>query len=262
MRRFLAAALVLAGCSGEPVPEGQALTLRFRAAVGAEDFAVKRAYSGVGKPGTVFTASDLRLYVHDFKLLRAGGDEVAFELDQDGKWQYQSVALLDFEDTATAETNAQVTGHAPAGSYTGVHFKVGVPFELNHKDIGSAPSPLNLSTMYWAWNGGYKFTHIEGKSTAQLFIQVHLGSTGCMGGVNVTSCSRPNRADVVLTGFDPSAGTMVLDLARLFADNDLDLSSSCLGEVGVPACAGIFKNLGLDLQSGTPSTSQTLFRLP
>jgi uncharacterized repeat protein (TIGR04052 family) len=273
MSRLPLLALVLAACDGGHMMPGgeQAFTLRFKPTVGSEPFSCTRTYAGVGKSATTFTPMDFRLYVHDLKLVHHVGEEADLTLDQDGKWQYQNVALLDFEDktgtcaTGTTDTNMQITGKAAAGTYTGVHFKVGVPFELNHKDIGSAPSPLNLSTMYWAWNGGYKFTHIEGKSTGQPFIQIHIGSTGCAGGLNVTSCARPNRADVTIMGLDPASSDIVLDLGKLFADNDLDKNvgtPGCQGDAADSDCAGIFKNLGVDLVSGAPAGTQTFFRTP
>ena len=71
--------------------------------------------------------------------------------EQDGLWQYENVALLDFEDktggcrdVGTVETNAQVVGTVPEGDYTGLTFDLGVPFELNHIDASTAPSPLNV----------------------------------------------------------------------------------------------------------------------
>jgi uncharacterized repeat protein (TIGR04052 family) len=275
MRLLVLSAVALLGC-GDPHPGGGepvSFSLKFEARVGADSFACDQSYPGIGKSGTTFTPFDLRLYVHDVKLVHHAGEEVALELDQDGKWQYQNIALLDFENktgtctSGTADVNTTITGKAPAGTYSGVRFKVGVPFELNHKDIGSAPSPLNLSTMYWAWNGGYKFVRIEGKSTGLAFLQLHLGSTGCQGGMQVTSCARPNRPEVLLTGFDPATGTVTLDLAKLFADSDLDSNqmgtpAGCMSDAADTDCAGMFKSLGLKVPDGAPdpSTPQTLFR--
>jgi uncharacterized repeat protein (TIGR04052 family) len=278
MTRLLALAAVLAGCGGEHPGGGGDLAdfaITFEARFGAETFACGKAFAGVGKTSTTFTPSDLRFYVHDVKLVHHVGQEETLELDQDGKWQHQNVALLDFEDrsgtctTGTADVNAVVKGKAPAGTYQGVHFKLGVPFELNHKDIGSAPSPLNLSTMYWAWNGGYKFARIEGRSTGQPFVQLHLASTGCMGGNNVTGCARPNRADVTVMGVDPATSKVVIDLARLYADTDLDANqqgtpAGCMSDATDGDCSGIFKNLALDFTSGAPDVAltQSVFRAP
>jgi uncharacterized repeat protein (TIGR04052 family) len=281
MRTLLLASLLMVAC-GETPPVGggdpdlgdgtATFTVRFAGKVGADDFSCASTFAGLGTTQTVFTPRDFRLYLHDLTLVRAPGDEVPLELEQDGRWQVQSVALLDFEDKrgtctgGTTDVNTTIVGRAPAGTYQGIHFKVGVPFELNHQDLANAASPLNLSTMFWAWNGGYKFVRIEGKSTGQSFLQLHLGSTGCKTGNAVTSCSRPNRPDVLLTGFDPASGTIAVDLAALFAETDLDSNESgtppgCMADSADGDCDGMFKSLGLDLTAGTPLPSQTLFRV-
>ena len=38
----------------------------------------------------------------------------------------------------------------PAGEYTGLQFRVGVPPELNHLDAAVAPAPLNDPGLWWA----------------------------------------------------------------------------------------------------------------
>lgn len=48
-------------------------------------------------------------------------------------------------DVGNEAINATVEGMVPAAEYTGVVFKMGVPFELNHNDTTLAPSPLNLT---------------------------------------------------------------------------------------------------------------------
>jgi uncharacterized repeat protein (TIGR04052 family) len=82
-------------------------------------------------------------------------------------WQHAGTALLDFEDgraacaNGTAPMNTALRDTVAAGDYTGVAFKAGVPFEMNHGDPTTAPSPLNLTSMFWNWRGGYKFVRID-----------------------------------------------------------------------------------------------------
>ncbi|MEM7592163.1 MAG: MbnP family protein, partial [Cyanobacteria bacterium P01_A01_bin.83] len=86
---------------------------------------------------------------------------------QDGKWQHQNVALLDFEDgtdscdNGTPEIRTQVVGTIPEGDYESLQFTLGVPPQLNHDDAAIAPSPLNLTSMWWNWQGGYKFLRLD-----------------------------------------------------------------------------------------------------
>jgi hypothetical protein len=100
-------------------------------------------------------------------LTTADGKAIPVQLDQDGLWQYKNLAMLDFEDGTSSCSNGnagmhkQVTGTVPAGSYTGLRFTVGVPFELDHIYAASAPSPLNMTAMFWSWQGGYKFVKAE-----------------------------------------------------------------------------------------------------
>lgn len=88
---------------------------------------------------------DFRLFVHDVELVRAGGEHVPFRLTEDGAWQRDGVALLDFEDgsgsceTGSADTNARLRGEAPQHEdYTGVAFTLGMPERRNHLDAATA----------------------------------------------------------------------------------------------------------------------------
>ncbi|NEO98779.1 MAG: metallo-mystery pair system four-Cys motif protein [Symploca sp. SIO2E9] len=149
------------------VQETQEVSIQFQAMVGDEPFTCGSSYSGLGIAESTVTPTDFRFYVSNIGLIDANGMVVPLELEQDGKWQYQNVALLDFEDRSkscangTTETRTQVTGTVPAGDYTGITFMLGVPFALNHNDATLAPSPLNLTSMWWNWQGGYKFVRID-----------------------------------------------------------------------------------------------------
>lgn len=262
--------------TGETGSGDLAVTLSFRGVVGDQDFACGTPYAGMGTSGTTWTPSDFRLYVHDVVLLDDAGAEVPVALTQDGRWQYDTLALLDFEDktascaNGTTDVNARIVGTVPAGTYVGVGFTVGVPFELNHADAATAASPLNLSTMFWSWQSGYKFVRVDGVSTGQPGGAVfHLGSTMCEADENgtVTSCANPNRGDIRLSGFDPAANTVLVDLAGLFAGADLDMNqansmSICMSDPADLDCAPIFAALGLGFggTSGDPS-AQTMFRV-
>jgi len=239
--------------------------LPFEGRVGAKTFDCNSDYTGLGTAATDVRISDFRLYVHDVRLHRAGGDDVPVDLMQDGLWQYKNLALLDFEDKSghcangTGPTNTMVHGMVPEGDYDGIAFKLGVPFDLNHADVATAPSPLNLSGLFWSWNGGYKFLRADSVPVAGGgAFNIHLGSTGCMGdppNSSVTSCARPNVVDIHLTGFDPTKNKVVIDYAALVEASDLSQDKGgapgCMSGQMDPECAPIFERLGIDITDGS-----------
>jgi hypothetical protein len=147
------------------------VTIKFAGKVGNNAFSCGTNYK-LGKPVTTVTALDFRFYVSDIALIDANGKAVPLTLKQDGKWQYQNVALIDFENktgacaNGTIETSDRIVGTIPKGNYKGLKFTLGVPSNLNHEDSTLAPSPLNLTSLWWSWRFGYKFARIdERKST-------------------------------------------------------------------------------------------------
>ncbi len=143
------------------------VAIEFEGWVGEDRFICGESYDRVGSAETTITPTDFRLYVSDIALIDEDGNTVPVELEQDGKWQYQNTALLDFEngsgvcDNGTAETNTAIVGTVPEGDYQSLQFTLGVPKNLNHEDAAIAPSPLNLTSMWWNWQGGYKFLRAE-----------------------------------------------------------------------------------------------------
>ncbi|MEM9978764.1 MAG: MbnP family copper-binding protein [Cyanobacteria bacterium P01_D01_bin.2] len=271
--------------------DSQTVTLQFEGMVGEQPFACGQTYS-LGTSASPMTVTDFRFYVSEVALLDAEGNEVPLILQQDGKWQHQDVALVDFEDktgactNGTPDTRAQVIGSVPAGDYQGLKFTLGVPFALNHVDSTLAPSPLNLTSMWWNWNFGYKFARIDlipaaaqsrqhggqgdghgstGKTEEFPGFSTHLGSVGCQmdAAQAPVVCSLPNRADVVFTDFDPTQDVVVADLAALFAttnvtENQEDTAVGCMSSPADGDCAGIMQTLGLPFND-MPVLEQTFF---
>lgn len=244
-------------------PEAQAVEVTFAAKVAGADFTCGETYSNIGTQNSDITPLDFRFYVHDVELIDADGNAVAVELDVDGKWQTERVALLDFEDgsgscdNGNADTNAKVVGMVPAGDYDGLRFKVGVPFEDNHADVTLADSPLNIPSMFWNWNGGYKFVRIDNNTSGVPSFNVHVGSTACDGDMmgNVNGCDNENRPAFAFDTFDPASNVVVLDLAELLAGVDVDTNSpdtppGCMSVPSDPECAPIFDALGVDDGAG------------
>ncbi|MCC5993711.1 MAG: metallo-mystery pair system four-Cys motif protein, partial [Rhodobacteraceae bacterium] len=205
--RILALAAVTALAT--PALADQPVTINFAAEMAGTPFSCAQAYDGIGVTDSTVEVADFRVFVTNARLIGADGAETPIALDQDGIWQLDNVALLDFEDaTGTCvngmpDMNTTLLGTVPAGDYTGLAFDIGVPFDLNHGDPTLAASPLNLTAMFWNWQGGYKFIKVELSSTglpvthdANRGWALHLGSTGCASEARTVApeaeCANPN----------------------------------------------------------------------
>jgi cytochrome c peroxidase len=273
-----------AGVAGAPVAgEGGAggavsqpdlpVTIRFAAAFGAEPFDCRSVYVNVGADDASVRPVDFKLYVHDLRLIDEQGAEVPVVLEEDGRWQYRNVALLDFEDASgsctngTAATNGAIFGSVPAGSYRGIAFRLGVPFELNHEDLTALQSPLNLSSMYWSWNLGRLFlslmTSAEVSATTRFESALHVGSTGCSGDAEaggVTACERPNRAEFRFPDFRHESDLLVADASNVLRGSLL--KTELCHSFTEDTCAAAFEALGLDWATGAPTPeTQSVFRV-
>lgn len=267
---------------------GNQVTVKFEAAVGGEAFACGKSYSAIGASKSTITPSDFRYFVTEIQLRNESGQYVPLSLDQDGVWQYKTVALLDFEDGSGPCRNGNsairntVTGTLPEGRYRGIRFTLGVPFELNHGDPTVAPSPLNLTAMFWNWQAGYKFLKLDmatsglpreataptGKGPRAAGFPIHLGSTTCASASPTTtpsSCAQPNRAVIEFDGFDPAANVVVADVAAALQDANVDVNApetapGCMGAPNDEDCASVFPAFGLPFK-GKPASRQRFFRM-
>jgi uncharacterized repeat protein (TIGR04052 family) len=277
-----AAALVLAACSTVTnAPKTAQVSLNFAAQINGQPFACGQRYDGVGTTRSSITPSDFRMYVSEVKLLRQDGSTVPVQLTQDGVWQYQDVALIDFENgtgpcrNGTVSTNTAVRGQVPAGDYVGVELTVGVPFAQNHQDPTVAPAPLNSTAMFWNWQGGYKFIKFDTASSGisdqkpaganavgpVTRYSVHLGSTACAGESKTkapSACLNPNRMTVRLSQFDLAKNTVVVDMGAVLANANVDVnakgtSPGCMSFLKDADCPPVMNALGL-AYDGVPAT--------
>jgi uncharacterized repeat protein (TIGR04052 family) len=264
----------LTGSMNATLSGSQEVTLRFKGTVGDKQFNCGESYEGIGTTNSKITPTDFRLYVHNIRLLDASGKETPVKLEQDGKWQVDNLALLDFENgsgpcaNGTADTHDFIKGTVPAGHYTSVKFSVGVPFERNHADPAKAPSPLNLTQLFWVWNSGYKFARIEMQTTGlPTGWMLHLGSTGCQPGGTAqtlpTSCTFGNRAEITLTNFNVNSDVVITDLKKLLDGANVDVNQpktarGCMSAQNDSDCAPLFANLGLAF-AGKASPGQKFF---
>jgi uncharacterized repeat protein (TIGR04052 family) len=236
-------------------------SVRFSPQVGEQSLSCEASYPNIGKTGTTIELLDFKMYVRDVTLVRANGEKHPLKLEQDGTWQHEAIALLDFENgTGTCETgnpgtHMAVEGQAPDfDDYTGLEFKVGLPEELNHLNRTLAPPPLDSLRMFWSWKGGYRFVRLDVRSTRNAEWAFHLGATDCTGSTaEGYTCAVTNQATVALSGFNPEHNQVVLDLAALYADSDLDHAvdnttdhtAGCMSSLSDPECAALFSHVGL-----------------
>lgn len=252
------------------------VTVQFAPKIGNAAFACGQTYNAMGDESTTITPRDFRMYVYDVSLIKSDGSKVPLALTQDGTWQYQNVALLDFEDftggcaDGTPETNKVLRGTVPAGTYDGIAFTIGVPEAMNHVDLTTLPSPLNLTGLWWGWGFGHVFlavvTHsdITAPQPGTNDHYIHVGSVGCVGdpemGETVT-CSKPNRPYIELRGFDPTSKPITADFGAVIAKSKLATSAGC-HSFTEEACGYPFDFVGLNWFTGSQTpTTQKLFRV-
>ena len=213
--------------------------------------------------------SDLRFYVSELAYVDDAGRKVPVQLQADGQWQSDAVALLDLEnglgrcDNGTQVTNARILGDISPGSYVELQFDIGVPFALNHANPLQAEPPLNDPAMHWHWRSGYKFMRI-GIATNDDRFWTHLGSTGCQGTVrNIESCDAANRLVVNLP--IPAEGNpeIIVDLSVLAASTDLldKQPADCSSGPAESSCRAIFAALGLQHHDSLAPQKQQLFKV-
>lgn len=279
----LCLAVALAACGGD---EGTIQTLQFSARIGAQPFACGTTYA-LGSAATSAQVEDFRLFVSQLRAVDAAGKELPLPLVPDGLWQDENVALLDFENGAgpcselgTALTNTAVTvkGQIPDGA--ALRFTLGVPAPVAHQNVGLAPPPLNLGAMFWSWQAGYKFMRVDFSTpatdpavAASNQWLIHLGSTGCQSEAQsvapAVACALSNRVEVTLPAFKPAQNTIVVDLAALLANIDVQVNTpgtapGCMSGAADPECQALFTNLGLEASTGqcvNGCAAQKLFRL-
>lgn len=255
---LLPAVLLSGGCTSRTHP----LEIPFGVHIDGESVGCTRAANGV-------RLTDLRLFVHDVRLVARSGETVGVTLRDVPPWQGGQVALLDFEDgtgacrNGTAGTNTVVQGDAPAGDYAGLTLRIGLPESLNHANPLQAVPPLDHTAMHWHWLTGYKFLRAGFAADSDHF-WIHLGSTRCSGTASEPQgCLNANRPHVTLPDFVPGQSLVVLDLQALATAGRLGdgESSDCSSGPTEASCEQPFNALGLDFASGEATGTPELFRV-
>lgn len=296
--RFLMMALplALAACSssdsssdGGETGSTQDISIQFAAQANGSDISCGEDLTGLGLAGSDASLKDFRFYVHGLEVSTDQGRTLAVELEEN-IWQQESVALLDFQDRADAcdgdakDTHTAVTGQVALQEgerIDGLQFTLGVPEALNHQDQAAAQTPLNIQSLFWSWQVGYKHVRVDMAPTGGIVrptdggfvattFNFHLGSTNCEGNPQAgeaVSCERSNRPLITLDGYDPESSTVVFDYGQLVAASNLGQDEAgpagCMSGSTDPECEAIFEALGMDVESGDmdAALTQGVFRL-
>ena len=248
---FVCTVLLFSGCQGDEEEDQSPLDIEvnFAVNVGEDNFQCGVAYDNLGATRSTVSFTDMRFYVYDVNLVDQDGNSVPLDLLQDEVWQYDTIALLDFEDgceNGNSALNSKIIGQVPYGRYQGIRFSIGVPPELNSNEtiLEGRGSPLNLNAMFWSWRSGYKYLRLD---TDLPFFRVHLGANACDEEFN---CDELNIATFSFDRFDPTSDQIQLDIQTLLQDSDLTQNTEgtapgCMGQSDDPDCQKIFNYFNL-----------------
>ena len=197
---------------------------------------------------------ELQFYISDLTMIDSSGAGVRVRLDDRHPWQNEGAALISLA-VGCAESpepgNRMVSGSVARGRYAAVEFSVGVPFERNHLNPMRAAPPLNVPSMFWTWQTGYKFLRLD-LGNAWSF---HLGSTGCVSDSAMRPprqpCRQPNVTRIRLPVETAQGGNVLIDLDALLAGIDTTSADNCVGAYRERrACRQLLEALGLDADTG------------
>ncbi len=154
-------------------PTKNKLTIQFKNCVGNADLNLESLYSNA--LGQSFTVTNFKYYIGKIKLKSTEGKV----------YSSREYFLTDERDEASKQV---VLNDIPEGNYTSIEFILGV--DSLHNCSGAQEGALDPTNgMFWAWNTGYIFLKLEGKSPESKsqgnIFEYHIG-----GYKNPTNCIR------------------------------------------------------------------------
>ena len=216
--------------------------------------------------------TELAFFIYDIFVLDAKGQRHPFELDKNS-YPYD-LALIQL---GSEKANFSISGKSQAKNISELEYTIGVPSSLNHANPLLAQSPLDISSMFWTWQQGYKFFRLDGKyetnsesntetTTKWAF---HLGSSGCVSPSALQAptkgCEYEHRIKIILKGFDPNKNKVVVDLQNLIAylpgNDSVNCSANYLQQ---NICVSMVEKFGLDSSTGkclNQCRTQTIFKI-
>lgn len=267
------------------------LTIPVVAQVGQQALACGVSYPGMGLANSTVEFKEFALYVHNVALKNADGAWVPLRMQDDGRWQRDGIALLDFLDqgspacaeSGTQETHTSITGYLAEGSYSAIRFTLGMPASHNHMNAVTAVAPFNRQRMWWSWASGFRYLKADLKvSTVKPGGQVkqtekyyaHLGGVKCSKDpVTMAYACKDPRLSTIELPLDPTKQGILLNVAALFAQDDLGVGRGCMGgsslkdhsdpkELVPTSCRPQYLAVGLntDAEVAIPVGAQSMFR--
>jgi hypothetical protein len=217
--------LMVMGASGRAQSGTVNFDLKANITVGGAPLELGKLYKTPA--GTEYQVDLVRFYTSNVQLVKNDGSNLTLPGVSLTSWMAGSAAptaqagqLMDGGQLYNPATSSGATFFkfkAPAGDYKGVRFEVGVPKDLNHRDASTVALPLGLeSGMFWAWNPGYIFFRLEGKTMVDGKAQpwlLHMGTDNWRMSVNLFDLTS-NKVKVAVT--EGGSYGVNLDLAKLF----------------------------------------------
>jgi hypothetical protein len=221
--------LTLAGCKKESTVEPPAtpdtrkeIELRFFPKFGTTPLQLNEKYLNAAGDSVWFTT--LKFYLSETALIDTLGAAIPLEgeshLHKGQHGTTPNIWMVDFSDAefvANGYFSVHVKGNP--GKYRGIKFSVGVPYDLNHRDVSTQDPPLGPNSgMYWAWNPGYIFHKMEGKvdsaGTPRDFLY-HLGLDHRKATITLASLSG-TVTEFVVSETGPNVFSIDVDYSKLF----------------------------------------------
>lgn len=212
----------------------------------------------------LWQANSLGFFLSNFEIREQQSNawkKVSLEVND---WQTSNTALLWFSANCGARqateqgSNKTLTLNLPLQSeqtfsnIAQLRFSLAVPFEINHANPLTQPSPINLAEMFWSWRLGHKFLRIDMSALEQAnqpsTWNFHLGSTGCSSASSlrapVKECEQSNRNTYTVNVGENATDLLKLDLKVLLEGINTNNETSCMfkAEQNI-ACDKLLENL-------------------
>ncbi len=199
----------------DPSEKGS-LSVEFDNVVGNRNLQLGGQQNYTNAAGETFSVDIFDYYISNIILTDKNNNQYIVPQDS-------SYFLIQESERASQE----ITLHnIPAGNYTSITFTIGVDSLRNTMDVGRRTGALDPATgMYWAWNSGYIFLKLEGKSAqapddAGGKYRYHIGGFGGMteptiNNIKTVTCSFGSSVATVRTAITPTIH-MLADVMKLF----------------------------------------------
>jgi hypothetical protein len=193
--------------------------LRFYPKFGSVPLVLNTQYANASGDMVQFT--EIRFYVSEVALVDTAGVDIPAAQETIVNGATPNVWLLDLGSTEFTDNgylSVKVLGDA--GLYRGVKFSVGVPSDLNHRDVSTQLPPLGPNSgLYWGWNPGYIFHMMAGKvdsAGTDVDFSYHLGEDSHKNQVLLADLNRTSATEFTVTETGENIFSIDVDYSQLF----------------------------------------------